>query len=108
MGMKRHKKLVAVTGKYKGQDGQEKNQYVNCGTLFQRDDGSLTIKLDSLPLGEFNGWINCYDLDEDRAENNAKGMQQVAQDTGIAPSNGGGSFDDQDIPFAPYGKNEFA
>ena len=96
MAMQKIKKLVAITGTYE-KNGQTKNQYITCGSLFQRDDGSLCMKLDALPLGDFNGWINAYDLDENRAENNANGMAQVKQETGIAP-NSGSDFD-SDVPF---------
>jgi hypothetical protein len=79
MGMKRYKKLVAVTGKYTDKDGQEKSQFTNCGTLLQKDDGSFVIKLDSLPLGEFNGWISCFDFDEERKQGYAKGTAQARE-----------------------------
>ena len=95
MAMKRLKKLTAVTGKYTNKDGQEKNQYVNCGTLFQRDDGSYCIKLDALPLGDFNGWISCYDFDEDRKQNNQQGMAQAKAAAEPAPV----TFEDDGIPF---------
>ena len=87
--MKPIKKIVAVTGKYKDrQTGQEKNQYVRAGTLFQRDDGSLCIKLDSLPLGEFNGWLNCYELDG----------ETVKKDSGLSATPTP-EFHNDDIPF---------
>ena len=89
--MKRIKKLVAVTGKFKASDGTEKNSYVNCGTLFKREDGTVCIKLDALPLGEFNGWINVYDLDP------PKGQQEAAQPA-AQPAPASNNFDD-DIPF---------
>jgi hypothetical protein len=77
--MKKIKKAVAVTGKYTDRNGNEKNQYHTCGGLFQRDDGSLCMKLDALPLGDFNGWISFYDIEENRKENNQQGMQQARQ-----------------------------
>lgn len=76
MSMKAIKKLVAITGTYQ-KDGVEKKQYMTCGKLFQRDDGSLCMKLDALPLGDFNGWISAYDLDESRQQNNQQGMAQT-------------------------------
>jgi len=91
--MKPIKKLVAITGKYTDRNGQEKNSYMTCGKLLQRDDGSLCVKLDALPLGDFNGWINCYDLDENRQQNNQQGMAQARQ--AAEPEN----FESQDIPF---------
>ena len=93
--MRRVKKLVAVTGKYTNKDGQEKNQYVNCGHVFEREDGSRCMKLDSLPLGEWNGWVNEYDLEENRPQQNANGMQQARQSAAPAQQD---NFEDP-IPF---------
>ena len=65
--MKQFKKVVASNGKYTDSQGQEKNRYITVGKAFLRDDKSVCIKLDSVPVGgEFNGWLNLYDLDEDR------------------------------------------
>lgn len=88
--MKAIKKITAVTGKYM-KDGQEKNRYTRVGTLFQRDDGSLSIKIDVMPVGEFAGWLNCYDLDENRQQQYQQGAQQARQAAGDEFS--------QDIPF---------
>ena len=66
--MKKIKNLSATMGKYPNEANEEKNRYVNCGSLFERDDGSLVVKLDSIPVGEeFTGWINCYDVDSNRS-----------------------------------------
>jgi hypothetical protein len=63
--MKRIKKAVASVGKYTNRDGQEKTRYHNVGTLFKREDGSVCLKLDAVPVGpDFEGWINFYDLEE--------------------------------------------
>ena len=44
-----------------------KNRYVTVGKAFIRDDKSVSIKVDAMPVGpEFSGWLNLYDLDEDR------------------------------------------
>ena len=65
--MKQFKKVVATVGKYTDANGNEKNRYITVGRAFIRDDKSVSIKLDSVPLGpEFSGWLNLYDLDEDR------------------------------------------
>jgi hypothetical protein len=65
--MKQFKKVVAIVGKYTDANGQEKNRYVTAGRAFIRDDNSMSIKLDAIPIGpEFSGWLNLYDLDEDR------------------------------------------
>ena len=65
--MKQFKKVVATVGKYTDASGNEKNRYVTVGKAFIRDDKSVCIKVDAMPVGgEFNGWLNLYDLDEDR------------------------------------------
>ena len=67
--MKQFKKVVATVGKYTDANGNEKNRYITVGRAFIRDDKSVSIKLDSVPLGpEFSGWLNLYDLDEDRQQ----------------------------------------
>ena len=65
--MKQWKKVVATVGKYTDANGNEKNRYVTVGRAFLRDDKSVSIKVASMPVGpEFSGWLNLYDLDEDR------------------------------------------
>jgi hypothetical protein len=82
--MKAIKKAVVTNGKYM-KDGQEKTRYLTVGKLLQRDDGSVCLKLDALPVGgDFEGWINFYDLDEDRQQAPAQ-----AAPTGVS----------EDVPF---------
>ena len=86
--MKQFKKVVASNGKYTDANGQEKNRYITVGKAFLRDDKSVCIKLDSVPVGgEFNGWLNLYDLDEDR---------QQAPAAAPAPA---AKADDEELPF---------
>ena len=66
--MKPVKKAVASLGKYTDRNGQEKTRYLTIGKLMQRDDGSHCLKLDATPVGDWNGWINFYDLDENRQQ----------------------------------------
>lgn len=69
MAMKPHKRAVAVTGSYTDRQGAEKKRYTTIGTLFQYDDGGLSLKLDSIPVGDgWNGFISFYDF-EDRKPN---------------------------------------
>jgi hypothetical protein len=83
MSMKPIKKATAVIGKYiDKQSGQEKSSYIRVGQLFQRDDGSLCMKMEAIPAGSaWNGWINFYDLDG----------EQIKKDAGLPPG--------EDIPF---------
>jgi hypothetical protein len=88
--MKRIKKAVATTGKYNDRNGNEKNRYVTVGSLFKRDDGSVCLKLDSVPVGPgFEGWINFYDIED--------GQQSAPQTA--APQQPAPAALDDDIPF---------
>jgi hypothetical protein len=60
MAMKKTHDAVYAGEKYTGNDGNEKTRYINVGALFRRDDGSLTCKVESIPVG-FSGWINFYE-----------------------------------------------
>lgn len=87
MSMKQWKKVVANNGKYTDSQGQEKNRYITIGRAFIREDKSVCIKVDSMPVGpEFSGWLNLYDLDEDRQQ------QPAAQAAPVANA-------DTDLPF---------
>lgn len=61
--MKAIKRLVAANGKYM-KDGQEKTRWQTIGKMLKRDDGTVTLKLDSLPIGDWDGWISVFDLEE--------------------------------------------
>ena len=45
--------------------GKEKGVWVTLGTLFSSHHGSnMSIKLDTVPVGEFNGWISVFNREE--------------------------------------------
>jgi hypothetical protein len=47
--------IVATVGKYT-QNGEEKKRYVNVGKAFQDDQGRISLKLDTIPVGpEWSG-----------------------------------------------------
>ena len=76
--MKQFKKVVASNGKYTDANGNEKNRYITVGRAFLRDDKSVCIKLDSMPVGpEFSGWLNLYDLDDEQPRTVAPTPQSV-------------------------------
>ena len=88
--MKQFKKVVATVGKYTDANGQEKNRYVTVGRAFIREDKSVSIKVDSMPVGpEFSCWLNLYDLDEDR-----QGQAPARAAPAPAPAAA-----DEDLPF---------
>ena len=79
--MKRIKKLSVPNGTYQ-KDGQEKTSWLNIGYILS--DGQKTkIKLDSMPVGEFDGWVQVFDLDEDRAPAAAPAPAPKADDTDL-------------------------
>ena len=87
MGTKRIKKLVAIVGKKA--DG--KPIYRNMGSMFKSDDDKFSIKIDAIPTGDWNGWVNIFELDG----------EQVNQQQGLNGPRATQSRDDfdDDIPF---------
>ena len=79
------KEISVISGKYTNAQGQAKNRYTRIGSIIETKSGDM-LKLDVTPLmeGGWNGWANCYDLEEKEAPK--------------APQSG---FDDMpnDIPF---------
>jgi len=90
MAMKKTHDAVYAGEKYNDREGNEKARYINVGSLMARDDGSMTLKLESLPIG-FNGWINFY-------EPKPKDGEQP-QRAGRPQRQAGGEMKDDDIPF---------
>jgi single-stranded DNA-binding protein len=65
--------LVATIGTYTDRkSGQEKKRYLTVGKGFTDEQGRLSFKLDSLPVGDtWNGWLSAYP-----AENFSDNRQQ--------------------------------
>ena len=81
--MKRIKRLVVPNGTYQ-KDGEEKTSWLNIGHILS--DGQKTkIKFDCLPVGEFDGWVQVFDVEE---------RQAPAAAPAPAPAN-----DKEDLPF---------
>jgi single-stranded DNA-binding protein len=97
MAMKKIKDAVYSGEKYTDREGNEKTRHINIGGLFERDDGSLTAKIESIPVG-FNGWVNFY---EPRAKDGEQPQRRERPQRGAtpAPANDPGGFEDDDIPF---------
>lgn len=56
---------VATIGEYKDRNGETKKRYINVGSVFENDKGSLSLKLDSVPVSpEWSGWISFYEPKE--------------------------------------------
>ena len=89
MAMKKTHDAVYGGEKYTDKNGDEKTRFINVGALFQRDDGSQTMKLESIPVG-FNGWISFYEpKPKDGQDKPASGR----------PQRGGSAEPDDSVPF---------
>lgn len=52
---------VATIGKYTDRNGTEKKRYLNVGTVFEDDEGRMSMKLDAVPASpEWSGWISFF------------------------------------------------
>jgi len=60
MAVQKTMNIVATTGTYTDNQGQEKKRYLTVGTLFIYDDGGMSIKLDAIPT-HFNGNLAIYE-----------------------------------------------
>lgn len=49
--------VIAKGGEYKDRDGNTKQRFHKCGVVFESDKG-LSLKLESLPLVGFDGWLS--------------------------------------------------
>jgi hypothetical protein len=92
MAMKKTHDAVYAGEKYTDREGNEKTRYVNMGVMFTRDDGSVTAKIESIPVG-FNGWINFYPP-KDEAGKGERERPQRGQRQGAPLSDDG-----DDVPF---------
>lgn len=92
MAMKKTHDIVNVE-KYTDRSGEEKKRYTNVGSLLQRDDGSMAIKLEAIPV-MFSGWLACY---EPKPRDQERPAQSAPKSTGGSVA---GDMDDSDsIPF---------
>ena len=89
--MRKTHDILAKTGTYKNQQGEQKNRYTNCGAAFTDDSGQVSIKLESVPVApEWNGWLNLWEPRE----------QQQAPAPAPQPRQAAPIIDEQDdIPF---------
>ena len=83
--------LVYPSEKYL-HNGEEKTRWLNCGGVFESDDGKISVKITAMPtLMESGNWFRVF-------EPKPKDFQTKAAKTSQpAPQQGG--FDDDDIPF---------
>ena len=50
---------IATVGEYKDpKTGDMKKRFSKCGSVFINDDGNISFKMDTMPVGGWDGWIN--------------------------------------------------
>jgi len=74
MAAKKIYDAVAVTGEYKDSQGQTRKAFKNVGSVLQDGEGRMSLKLETLPVGEWSGWVNFYPLKE--PDNRAPGFDK--------------------------------
>jgi len=96
---------VATIGKYKDrQTGEEKKQFLKVGTVFESEDGRLSLKLDAVPCSpDWSGFISFYEpkpRDGQQARQATPAEERrLSRGMPPAPAPVSGDDDDEDIPF---------
>lgn len=89
---------MASNGEYTNAAGEKKKRWIRVGTLFKGEDGSLSQKLDVIPIGpEWSGWFNLYPLDDPQQQGGGQQTQQQPQNAAAQAQ--GAPDGDEDIPF---------
>ena len=66
MATKKRLDVIATVGEYE-KDGKTMKRYAKCGSAFVDDKGDISIKLDTIPAAEWNGWLSLKEpFNEDR------------------------------------------
>ena len=87
--------VVATTGEYTNQSGEKKKEYTNVGKAFTDDQGRISIKMKTIPVGpEWSGWLSLYPAKE-REPQGARPMQRSMPPAAVSAE----FHEDDDIPF---------
>ena len=102
---------VATIGEYTDRNGDKKKRYSTIGTVFEDENGRLSLKLDTIPIGpNWSGYVNFYEPRDPRpaddgrpaasqAQHRANNYERAAHG-GRAPQPSADAYDDGDeIPF---------
>lgn len=84
-------KNIVYGRKYTAKSGEEKTQWINCGTLFINDEGKMSIKFNTYinPAAFVNEkgevWLNVFDANKEKAAkpNLIEGNAAPAQDEDV-------------------------
>jgi len=90
--------VVATNGTYKDNQGNEKKRYLNVGKAFTNEQGQISIKLETIPVGpDWSGWLSLY-------EPKPREAQQAPPQTqhNVAKANAYQPQDDDDQSSIPF------
>ena len=74
MATRKKYEAVATIGEYTDkQTGEKKKRYATVGTVFENDEGKLSLKLDTIPIGP--GWSGFIQFFDPRAQGSAPAPQ---------------------------------
>lgn len=98
--MKAIRKLCASNGEYK-KDGEIKKRWNRIGTMFKDDDGRVSIKIDTIPVGpDWSGWISAFPMDDRQEDSRPERASEPTTTRNVHERHGGGDAEDgEDIPF---------
>jgi hypothetical protein len=103
MASKRTHDVTATVGEYTAANGAVKKRYVNVGSLFTGDDGRMSIKLESIPVGqEWSGWLSIFPVKDKDDRESQRRQDPGTSRQGKEPYTGQpdpGTGDEDDIPF---------
>lgn len=89
------KNIVAVTGTYTDNQGNEKKRYTTIGRVIQTAKGE-SIKIDVIPLG-WDGWAGLYEPKDQTSDANA--IREKNQEKQQTRDSDFSDFESDDIPF---------
>jgi hypothetical protein len=101
MPSKRTHDVTATVGEYTAANGAVKKRYVNVGSLFTGEDGRMSIKLESVPVGqEWSGWLSIFPVKDKDDRESQRRQDPPANRHGKEPYSGQAEDDASDsIPF---------
>lgn len=71
--MRKLGRIVAACGNYTDSEGNEKTRWTTLGALFEKDNGKMSLKLESMPVGtEWDGWASVFPDDEEKPKRGGK------------------------------------
>ncbi len=99
--------VVATTGEYTNGQGEKKKEYTNVGKAFTDDQGRVSIKLKTVPVGpEWSGWLSLYEAKPKDGPRDPQGARSPEHGQREAPRNSGHGMPAAPTPAADYQEDD--